>query len=187
MARASDRRSGFGGVMEYRTASWMRVYWNKEGELLLRKRRVFVQRREFHDGTRRRFSRCCCCRSGRCAKRAARILRCSGFCLQFTRVSLRRGLGAQRPRRCASKTLHRAYRAGTRWVNDSGVDERGSRGLDGDGGSRGLRAGVCAGEFCRMRFPPGCCELHAAPTPALGPTLQPRLGVLLDSGDTVVY
>lgn len=93
------------------------------------------------------------CRSGRCAERAARILRCSDFCLQFTRVSLRRGLSAQRPQRCASKNLRRACRAGTRWVSDSGVDGRGSRGLDNDGGSRELTAGRCAGEFCRNAIP----------------------------------
>lgn len=35
-------------------------------------------------------------------------LRYSGFCLQFTRVSLRRGLNTQRSQQRASKNLHKA-------------------------------------------------------------------------------
>lgn len=108
-------------------------------------------------------------------------LRFSGFCLQFTRVSLRRGLDSRRRQQCASRNLRRACLTRTRWENASGVDVRDSTGLDDDGGSRVLKAGGCAGNFCRMRFPPGFLRIACGSNCNARPTLPPRLGVFLDS------
>lgn len=63
----------------------------------------------------------------------------------------------------------------------SGVDVRDSTGLDDDGGSRVLKAGGCAGNFCRMRFPPGFLRIACGSNCNARPTLPPRLGVFLDS------
>lgn len=64
-----------------------------------------------------------------------------------------------------AKSLHRAFQAGTTRVNDSGVDGRDSRGLDDDGGSRGLRTGGCAGKFWQNAIPAWLLRIACGSSP----------------------